>query len=244
MNILLVNDDGFDAKGLEVMAHALSHFGKVYVCAPKFHQSAKSHAISIANRILIEKTTNVKYATRTIKVDGTPADCVRVGLKYFDVDFDLVVSGINQGNNVGKNIIYSGTVAAALEGKILGVNSIAFSADSIELDYIFDECVKIIDELLENKLHEGNYILSINFPSKTFEKPLGVKITHQGKRYLHAEYIESEKENIYFVKYSQVEYMESDNSDISAFENGYISITPIIEDRTNYEAFENLIDKY
>lgn len=243
MNILLVNDDGFEAKGLEIMSHALSQFGKVYVCAPKTHQSARSHAISIHDRIHAYEVDAIKYAQSTFVVDGTPVDCVRMGLKVFNVDFDLVVSGINDGNNVGKNIMYSGTVAAAVEAKILGIHAFAISCSDVELDYIYDECVKIVDELLENKLYIGNFILNINFPKESYPKPLGIKLTEQGKRYLHAEYIESEKKDIYFIKYSEVLYIENEDSDIEAYDNGYISITPITDERTSFQGLKSLQNK-
>jgi 5'-nucleotidase len=121
MNILVVNDDGYQAEGLGILVRALAPFGNVYVSAPKDHQSAKSHAITIKSRIETFITEPIFGSVATLVVDGMPADATRLGLKVFNVDFDLVVSGINYGMNIAKDVLYSGTVAAALEAKVFGI---------------------------------------------------------------------------------------------------------------------------
>ena len=241
MNILIVNDDGYQSKGLEILAKALNPFANVYVSAPKDHQSAKSHAITIKHKVETFMATPIQGSIETLVVDGTPADCTRLGLKLFNVDFDLVVSGINYGPNIAKDVIYSGTVAAAIEAKIANIPAIAISAPTVHLPYLYDECIKLFDELIESKIYEEiPGILNINFPKDTYQKPLGVKLTKQGLRYHHAEYIKSEKEGIYHVNYSLMNYLEDPMSDVKAYDEGYISITPLTLDRTCHQSLKKL----
>ncbi len=242
MNILVVNDDGYEAEGLKILVRALQPFGNIYVSAPKNHQSGKSHAITFSRRIETFFTTPIIGSKATLVVDGTPADSTRLGLKLFNVDFDLVVSGINYGVNIAKDVFYSGTVAAALEAKILGVDAIAISAPTIELPYLYDETVQLIDEIIDTKLYIGSGILNINFPKATYAKPLGVRITRQGLRLQHAEFVKSEKPDIYHIKGSIINYSEHEESDVQAFEEGYISITPLQFDRTNYERLNQILN--
>ncbi|MFA6801031.1 MAG: 5'/3'-nucleotidase SurE, partial [Acholeplasmataceae bacterium] len=159
MNILVVNDDGYEAEGLKLLVRALQPFGTIYVSAPKTHQSGKSHAITFNKRIETYFVDTIIGSKSSLVVDGTPADATRLGLKLFNVDFDLVVSGINFGANIAKDIFYSGTVAAALEAKILGVDAIAISAPNIELPYLYDETMKLMDEIIETKIYQGEGIL-------------------------------------------------------------------------------------
>ena len=133
MNIWVVNDDGYQAEGIHVLVRSLEQFGQIYVSAPKDHQSAKSHGITIRSRIETFMADPIPGSVQTLVVDGSPADATRLGLKIFNVDFDLVVSGINYGPNIAKDIFYSGTVAAAMEAKILGVPAIAISAPRTNL---------------------------------------------------------------------------------------------------------------
>ncbi len=234
MNILVVNDDGYQADGLAILVKSLQPFGNVYVAAPKEHQSAKSHGITIKSRIETFYTDPIPGSEATLVVDGMPADATRLGLKVFNVDFDLVVSGINYGPNIAKDIFYSGTVSAALEAKILGVPAIAISAPHTNLSYLVDETIKIMDEIIEAKLYDGPGILNINFPKANFAKPLGVKITTMGSRLQHAEFIKSERVDIFHIKSSIIHYQELPESDVVAYDEGYISITPLKLDRTDY----------
>jgi 5'-nucleotidase len=241
MNILVVNDDGYMAEGLKILVRALTPFGNIYVSAPKDPQSAKSHGITIRSRIEALPIEPMAGSMGMLVIDGTPADATRLGLKLFNVDFDLVVSGINYGANIAKDMIYSGTVAAAIEAKICGVDAIAISAPTIHLPYLFDETIKILDEIIEAGIYQmPNGILNINFPKDTFARPLGVKLTKQGQRLHHAEYVKSEKMDIYHVNYSIINYMEDENSDVYAYENGYISITPVTIDKTDYQVLKDL----
>jgi len=242
MNILVVNDDGYQAEGLSILVHALSPFGNVYVSAPKDHQSAKSHAITIRSRIETFLTEPIFGSTATLVVDGSPADATRLGLKVFNIDFDLVVSGINYGPNIAKDILYSGTVAAAMEAKILGVDAIAISAPNTKLPYLYDETIKLMDEIMETKLYEFDGILNVNFPKETYARPKGVKITSMGLRLQHAEFVKSERPDIFHIKSSIISYQEDVESDVLAFEDGFISITPLAIDRTDYKRIKEIMN--
>ncbi len=233
MNILVVNDDGYQAEGLALLVRALSPFGNLYVSAPKNHQSGMSQAITFNRRIDTFMIEPMHGTLATLVVDGTPVDSVRLGLKLFDVDFDLVVSGINYGQNIAKDILYSGTVAAAYEAKILGIDAIAISAARTDLSYLYDETIKLMDEILETGIYKGSGILNINFPRADYQKPKGVKITRQGERYQHAEYVKSETPDSYHVKSSIIQYEEHVDSDVEAYETGFISITPLMINRTD-----------
>lgn len=242
MNILVVNDDGYQAEGLKILVSALSPFGQVYVAAPKIQQSGKSQSISLKSRIETFITQPIPGSRETLVVDGTPADAVRLGLKIFNVDFDLVVSGINRGPNIAKDVFYSGTAGAAIEAKILGIDAIAISSPHTMPVYLYDETIKLMDEIIESELYVGSSILNINFPKETFAKPKGVKLTVQGKRFQHAEFIKSEKTDIYHIKSSIINYQEDEISDVTAYNDGYISITPIGLDRTDYKRLKELND--
>lgn len=243
MNILVVNDDGYQAEGLGILVRALAPFGNIYVSAPKEHQSAKSHAITIKSRIETFITEPIFGSTATLVVDGTPADATRLGLKVFNVDFDLVVSGINYGMNIARDILYSGTVAAAMEAKILGVDAIAISAPNTKLPYLYDETIKLMDEIIETKLYEGPGILNINFPKENHVRPKGVKITSMGNRLQHAEFVKSERPDIFHIKSSVINYQETDVSDVQAYDEGFISITPLMIDRTDFKWFKKIMSK-
>ncbi len=243
MNILVVNDDGYQAEGLGILVRALAPFGNVYVSAPKNHQSAMSHAITIRSRIETFVTEPLSGSRATLVIDGTPADAVRLGVKVFDVDFDLVVSGINYGANIAKDIMYSGTVAAALEAKILGIDAIAISAPNPRLEYLYDETIKLFDELIETEIYKSDGILNINFPKETYLRPKGVKITSQGLRLQHAEYVKSEKADVFHIKGSIINYQEHPESDVTAFDDGFISITPLKVDRTDYKRIKEIMNQ-
>lgn len=241
MNILVVNDDGIDAYGLSVLVKAASHHGTVYVSAPKEGQSAKSAAITIKGPIEIEEIEPLFASIRSIAVDGTPSDALRAGLKIFDVEFDLVLSGINHGFNLARDIHYSGTVAAAFEASLFGIPAMAFSVADASLPYIYDETVKLLDELIENELYKGTALLNINYPHPSFKKVLGTRITTLGKRIQHLEYVKTDKLNLYNLSHSNINVKEDESSDIRAYEEGYVSITPLKFDRTDYQKIEKTL---
>lgn len=248
-NILVSNDDGIEAPGLQRLVEQLKTFANVYVSAPYRQQSAVGHSITVF------------YPLRTYEhfkdgeffgmaVEGTPADAVKIGVLHFfkDIKFDMVISGINHGANTAINIIYSGTVSAATEGTILGIPSIAISlttfsmVDFIESSKIASKIVKQIWEDEEIKIHEGT-LLNINIPNVPENEINGVKITKQGKSYWEDEYelrADPNGRNYYWLKGKMVYKDESTDFDIAAVQDNFVSITPLHYDLTDYNTYEEI----
>jgi 5'-nucleotidase len=169
MNILLTNDDGYDAPGLHAAHNALSRLGAVHVVAPKTERSACSHMITLRRPIKVEVLTHSDFGP-IYAVEGTPADCVRLGVaELIDQPIDLIVAGINRGANAGVDVFYSGTVAGAREGAILGITSIALSCAvraEFEIDWNAAGSIAAItvDELIREKLPAPGF-WNVNFPT-------------------------------------------------------------------------------
>lgn len=241
--ILVSNDDGLGAVGLSVLGRYLSRLGRVVVVSPDRQRSASGHAITLKEPIRVRKTPD---SVETWVTTGTPADCILIGIyEIIKGKVDLVVSGINHGANVGIDITYSGTVSAAMEGVICGIPSIAVSlASYLELEEsIFemagDFTCKLADLVLKYGLPK-DVLLNVNIPP--IKKPLGVRFTYQGsKRYIPRiiKRFDPSGEPYYWLDASPIDNGES-GSDLSAIRDGYISITPIKVDMTDYEHLEEV----
>ena len=227
--ILVVNDDGYDALGIQILARHLIKYGDVTVYAPSEGQSAQSQAITCFTTIKREEVFGLGY--KCYKVFGKPADCVRLatGLE----DFDLVVSGINNGFNIGIDTLYSGTVGAACDANLHGISSIALSAPrgmvqdfEFMLDDVLDKCFEI-----EKIFNKEMYCLNVNFP-KTPTDCKGYKITRVGyfvDDILMVEYNDGFKPAKYNLDYDKTDL----SIDYAAHEAGYISISPLTWDKTH-----------
>lgn len=236
MRILIVNDDGISSPVLPLVAKWAKKLGEVTVVAPKTEQSGRSQAIDFKNALEIKKVPFVDDIP-AYAVDSTPADCVRFAVMGLKTKYDLIISGINVGYNLGDDIAYSGTIGAILEGARMGMNGIAISADvdyfltSVEyLDKIYNWCV-------ENKLFEKNMLYNVNIPHKVSD----IKITRQGGIY-YTDDFEFLGEDKYIqvgepLKRSFVDL----NVDIDAVENDIISVTPLTASKTNFEVYNNLV---
>lgn len=236
LNFLLTNDDGL-SYGLEQLAKALKKYGLVYASVPKEHMSAKSHAVTIKSIIEIKKLKETINSTEdTILVDGSPADSCKMGLINYNKKFDLVFSGVNNGLNLAKDVIYSGTVAAAREAVLFGVSAISISINSFYSDYFIENLNEVIEFIFNNKLYEKSQLLNINLPDT---KSKGIKYTKLGQR-LHYNQFTALNETTYRVDSSFLCYNESEDSDIYNLENGYITITPLIIDQTDLQALKGL----
>ena len=158
MHILLTNDDGYNSKGIKLLKEKLKKYGKVVLVAPLKHMSAKSVSLTLGQPIELVKIAEDEFA-----FDGTPADVVGFALTQFNIDFDLVVSGCNDGLNISYDTLYSGTIGACMRAGILGVKAIAFSqkGDFSIVDKYFD---KVFQFVLDNNLLSNDYILNVNFP--------------------------------------------------------------------------------
>ena len=246
MHFLLTNDDGIYAKGLHALYNELSKIAECTIVAPETEQSAVGHAITIS-RPLIVKQANKNGQFWGHSVAGTPADCVKLGIKALtEKPVDLVVSGINLGANIGTNVIYSGTVSAATEGAIMGVPSMAVSLNSHRRGSDFSFAAKFAARmaLYMMEMNPLRHIpLNINVPALPEEEIKGIVVTSQGS----ARLVESferrvdPRENVYYwlAGETQIEVTDKE-SDGTALKRGMITITPIHYDLTRYYILEDL----
>ncbi|MCK4357139.1 MAG: 5'/3'-nucleotidase SurE [Candidatus Cloacimonetes bacterium] len=246
-NILLTNDDGVFAEGIEELAKILQKKYFVTIVAPDRERSAASHSLTLHHPLRIIKVSKNKYA-----IDGTPADCVILAINsILKRKPDLVISGINNGPNMGEDILYSGTVSAAIEAMNMGYPAIAVSLASYQKGD-FSDCASIIDSLLEKdfiSILSPKTILNINIPPFSINEIKGIKVTKLGHR-IYTDFIEERNDprgKPYFWIGGQVpEWSEGGETDFDAIKAGYVSITPINVDMTNYSYFltiENWIKK-
>lgn len=242
LKILITNDDGVDTVGIRLLARWAKKYGEVTVIAPNVEQSAKSHAINIRGAFEIKKVP-FEDGIEAYSVDSTPADCVRFGVIGLKRKFDLVLSGINRGVNVGDDIVYSGTCAAIFEAARLGINGIAFSAffDGQEkASAYFDDAYQYI---LENRMLEDTPIYNVNIPNE----PKGIRVTYQGSIYYSDEFLPCPEagENMYRQDGEIIpdEAPEDLDRDTVAIHAGYISITPLIATRTDMATFQKFRTK-
>lgn len=237
MRILITNDDGYSAEGIRALALWAKKLGEVTVIAPKVEQSGKSHAIDFTRQIEIKEVDEIP-GVRTVYVDSTPADCVRYAILGEGEKYDLVLSGINRGVNMGVDLVYSGTCGAIFEAGRLGHRGIAFSAyydtnfeaEAKELDTIWS-FIKKNDLLAENDLY------NINIPKAS----KGIKVTKQGSAYFSDEFVRVDGD-IFEQRGHKIEDVcpEDMSRDTVATEAGYITITPLMTTRTNMKVFEKL----
>lgn len=246
MNILITNDDGIYADGILELAKTISDIANVYIVAPHTQRSATGHAITIHDPIMI-KEENISDKITSYSISGTPADCVKVGIESIlkDIEIDLVLSGINNGPNLGTDVIYSGTVSAAIEGLIQKKPSIAISYDGFDVSSNNYKNASIyVKNIVESLIDKMNIftdcILNINIPNGDIK---GYKITKLGIR--EYDNVIEERKSPYGQRYvwiaGQVRKLEQEkDSDIQAIEEGYISITPVNIDMTNYKKIDVL----
>ena len=238
MKILITNDDGILAPGIIPLVSWARQLGEVTVVAPKVEQSGKSHAIEFVKPIEI-KRVDPFHGIEAYAMDSTPADCVRFGIMGLGRKYDLVLSGINRGVNLGVDMIYSGTVAAIFEAAYWKHRAIAFSAypgadaaAGAELDRIY-KYIKV------NGLFDVNDIYNVNIP----HTPRGIRITKQGSPYFSDGFVRLDGEDDMYLQTGEHipdEAPEDSLRDTVALADGYISITPLTLCRTNMEAFGRL----
>lgn len=246
MRILLTNDDGIYAPGIHAFAPVLSELGEVSIVAPDRERSATGHGITVHHPLRVQRYDIPDSNVCAWMVDGTPADCVKIAIQaLLPVKPDLVVSGINLGSNLGTDILYSGTVSAAVEGVILGVPSVAVSlTDFTETDFSYAAQVAkgIIAKMLENGL-PPNTLLNINVPPGQAKDIKGVCVTKLGNRQYENTF-ERRKDprgRVYYWLGGDVVDVDNDpDSDIATVETGHISVSPVHFDLTNYHIMNQL----
>ncbi len=241
--ILLTNDDGFHAPGLQALWRALRDETETLIIAPEFEQSAVGHAITLSTPL---KVREVREAGRLAgyAVSGTPADCVKIGVtELLENPPELVISGINQGGNLGTCVIYSGTVSAATEAAIMGLPAVAVSLDSWESqDFsVAAEFIKwFYPRLLEKKLPEG-VALNINVPPCPRDRIRGVAVTRQGKSRVIEAFDKrvDPRKNTYYWLAGEMKFLDVEGgTDCEMVAEGYISVTPIHFDLTHRPTLE------
>ncbi len=240
--ILVSNDDGVRSEGIGVLADALKALGTVYVVAPDRERSAASHSLSLTHPLRVEK-----ISPRVYSVDGTPTDCVNLGVNGIlrGRKIDLLVSGINKGANLGDDITYSGTVSAAMEGTLLGVTSIAVSL-ATRSRFRFDTAAAMALDVARKVLRKGlpdDTLLNVNVPNLANGEIRGVRITRMGKR-VYGDMIVEKRDprgkKYYWIGGDNLNSEDIPGSDLEAIEQGFISVTPIHLDLTNYTALRSL----
>ena len=245
MKILLTNDDGINSEGLYSLYLQAKKLGDVTIVAPDAEQSAVGHAITLSQPLRVKEIMRNRsfygYA-----VNGTPADCVKIGVRaVMKSRPDIIISGINLGPNLGTDVIYSGTVSAATEGRILGVPSFAISLATYKKpDYEY--AAKFARRLIRVVVRQGlpaDTLLNVNVPPVPEGKVRGVKITHQSKsRFIEVfDKRKDPRERTYYWLTGEMAQMEDDrDADDVAIKENYISITPIHFDMTDYRYLEEL----
>lgn len=234
MRILLSNDDGYFAPGLLALAEALSPLGEVVVVAPEQNRSGASNSLTLDRPLLLKKAANGFYF-----VNGTPTDCVHLAVTgMLDKLPDIIVSGINLGANMGDDTIYSGTVAAATEGYLLGIPSIAISMTSFEGNN-FAAAGQVARELVEryirNPINEP-VLLNVNVPDIPYSELKGFEVTRLGRRHKAepvVKMISPRSETVYWVGAAGAAADAGQGTDFNAVERGFVSITPLQIDLTH-----------
>lgn len=241
MKLLLSNDDGVHAEGLAVLQQVLSDSHDVTVIAPDRNCSGFSNALSLRTPLRMEQMKNGFYA-----LNGTPSDCVHLGVNaFFEDDPDLVVSGINHGPNLGDDVIYSGTVAAATEGRYMGHPAIAVSLVCKEGQH-FDTAAKLVRELIGHLVNHPlprDQILNVNVPDLPLSEIKGFKVTRLGRRHRAESMVKSTdpvgREIFWYGKLGD-EADAGPGTDFHAVAEGYCSVTPITVDMTDHQSIESM----
>ncbi len=244
MRLLCSNDDGILAHGLECLVRAAEQIGEVTVVAPDREQSATSHSLTLHHPL-----RPVKRGERRYQIDGTPTDSVMLGIEVLMPERpDFVLSGINHGQNMGEDVLYSGTVAAAMEGLALGVPSIAISfaggdlrADIAKLDEQVEVLVPLLRHLTSLPRFPENTLLNVNLPPRRADEIMGVRLTRLGRR-VYSNSITPMRDpygrQIYGVGGGDISWTGSEDSDFRAVNDGYISVTPLHLDLTHRDMLE------
>ncbi|MFK5913992.1 MAG: 5'/3'-nucleotidase SurE [Woeseiaceae bacterium] len=247
MQILISNDDGVEAPGIQALKDGLGDMASLVLVAPDRDRSGASNSLTLDSPIRAKT-----IAENVIRVNGTPTDCVHLALTgLLDDEPDMVLSGINAGANMGDDVLYSGTVAAAMEGRFLGLPSIAISlasrSDNSPLKH-YDTAVQVARLLIKRLSHApfpSNTILNVNVPDLPWGEIKGIESTRLGHRH-KAEPVIKEKDprgrNIYWVGPPGAEEDAGEGTDFYALKNGYVSVTPLHVDLTRHDAREGLSD--
>ncbi len=241
MKILLANDDGVHAEGLKCLYQELSKTHEVTVIAPDRNCSGASNALSLQTPLRVQRVENGFNA-----VNGTPSDCVHLGINGFlDEDPQLVVSGINHGANLGDDVIYSGTVAAATEGRYMGLPAIAVSLTNKQGQH-FQSAAKITAQIIEHLSQHplpADQILNVNVPDLPLAQIKGIKVTRQGRRHRAESMVRANDPSgneVFWYGPVGNEQDAGPGTDFYAITSGYCSVTPLSVDMTAYQSLQDM----
>ncbi|WP_223032821.1 5'/3'-nucleotidase SurE [Hanstruepera marina] len=245
--ILVTNDDGISAPGVRALIDVMKEIGDVVVVAPDSPQSGMGHAITINSTLHLEKVIIDDGKQAEYSCSGTPADCVKLAVnEILDRRPDICVSGINHGSNSSINVIYSGTMSAALEAGIEGIPAIGFSLLDYNYNANFEGTKKIVKSIVENALEHGipkDVVLNVNFPNLSEDKIKGIKICRQAKANWEEEFDKRKTpqgKDYYWLTGKFVNLDKGEDTDEWALENGYVSVVPVQFDLTAYQAIQQL----
>ena len=241
LKLLISNDDGILAHGLECLIAAAEPLGEVWVVAPDREQSAMSHSLTLHHPL-----RPVKRGDRRWQIDGTPTDCVMIAVEALLPErTDFVLSGINHGQNMGEDVLYSGTVAAAMEGLALGIPSIAVSfaggdlrADVSRLRQQIDVLTPLLRHLTSLAPFPPYTLFNVNLPPLETDQIRGVRLTRLGRRVYSGSLQPMEDpwgRKVFWIGGGEISWSGEEDSDFRAIEEGYISVTPLHLDLTNYD---------
>lgn len=238
LKILLSNDDGYQADGIVALHDALQSIAHVDVIAPEQNNSAKSNALTLHSPLYVRRAHNgFRY------INGTPADCVHVALTgLLDYKPDLIVSGINNGANMGDDTIYSGTVGAAMEGYLMGIPAIAFSQverDWGELDSAVRKARDIVQHFSRLVGSSRPWLVNVNIPNKPYEQLGSPKITRLGRRHPAEKVIQQQSprgETMYWIGGAGAALDDTEGTDFHATAQGHVSVTPLQVDLTDHQS--------
>jgi 5'-nucleotidase len=242
MHFLISNDDGITARGIQVLSRRMSELGKVTIVAPDQDRSGASNSLTLDSPVRISEIDE-----RTFRVTGTPTDCVHIALTgLLDRDPDMVVSGINAGANLGDDVIYSGTVAAAMEGRFLGFPAIAVSLVFNDKPRYFETAAEVIALLVQRLRQDplpADTILNINVPDLAWSEIGGFEVTRLGHRHRAEPTIrelDPRGRPMYWIGPAGAEQDAGPGTDFDAIRRGYVSVTPIHVDLTRYQALDQV----
>ncbi len=238
---LLTNDDGYFSEGIKALREKLKSLGRVITVAPDRNLSGVGHSLTFTQPLRIRRVEEDFWTV----IGGTPADCVHFGYYLFleGKKPDLVCSGINEGPNLGEDITYSGTVSGAMEGRILGIPSIAFSAfgrEDVDFSQMAEVAKKVVLKVLERGMPEDTY-LNVNIPNLPEEEIKGFMLTRQGRRAYKEKVLKLSDPSgrpLYWITAEEFGWHLEEGTDYWAVYHGYVSITPLQLDLTNYRAME------
>jgi 5'-nucleotidase len=242
MHFLISNDDGIEARGIQVLSQRMSELGKVTIVAPDQDRSGASNSLTLDSPVRISEIDE-----RMFRVTGTPTDCVHIALTgLLDGDPDMVVSGINAGANLGDDVIYSGTVAAAMEGRFLGFPAIAVSLVFNDKPRNYETAAEVVALLVQRLRQDplpADTILNINVPDLPWSEIEGFEVTRLGHRH-RAEptirEVDPRGRPMYWIGPAGAEQDAGPGTDFDAVRRGYVSVTPIHVDLTRYQALDQV----